>query len=62
MKTCNSCSYFKLVNKLTLSGKCRADPKEETVLASRSSCRFYKDKNNFLEDYDEEIILEEKER
>jgi len=47
---------------MTLSGKCRADPKEETVLASRSSCRFYKDKNNFLEDYDEDIILEEKER
>jgi hypothetical protein len=60
MNTCKGCFYFNLVNKITSSGRCRVEPKEEPVASNRSACRFYKDKNNFLESYDEEILIESK--
>lgn len=61
MSTCNSCFYFKIVNKFISAGKCRVEPKEVLVESSRSACRFYKNKDNFVESYDEDILIESRE-
>ena len=59
MKVCNDCAYFKLLNKVALTGKCNVEPADMIVSLSRPICRHFKDKSNFVENTDDDDILVE---
>lgn len=62
MATCKTCRFFKLINSKTGSGKCGAEPKPVETNITRSSCRFFENKENFLPESDDSEILYEERR
>ena len=60
MRICRNCVYLGKVETKTNIGICSVEPTTVLVSMTRPACRFFKDKNNFFGEDEEDVLLEGK--